>query len=239
MLLCALAVAVYFAAIMAASIRAHNQSIVDIFWGPGFVLVAVVSFLASRHSGGDEIRRLVVLGLTAIWGLRLGLHIGVRNAGHGEDPRYVAIMSHRSGSLVGFVARKIYLPQAVILFLVSLPVQLAMYQRASLGVLGALGIAVWALGFCFEALGDYQLTRFKKDPANAGQIMDRGLWAWTRHPNYFGDVCVWVGLWLLALGHPVRSAHGGLTAADGVLPGAGQRQGAAGEEHAPQSWAGL
>lgn len=187
---------------MALSIRVRNQSIVDIFWGPGFVLVAAVSYLASRHSGGDDVRRLVVLALTAIWGLRLGLHIGIRNVGHGQDPRYDAIMSHRSGSLVGFVARKIYLPQAVILFIVSLPVQFAMYQPAALGVVGTLGIAVWVVGFAFEALGDYQLTRFKKDPANAGQIMDRGLWAWTRHPNYFGDVCVWVGLWLLTLGHP-------------------------------------
>lgn len=187
---------------MALSIRIDNQSIVDIFWGPGFVLVAVVSYLASRHAGGDDVRRLVVLVLTAIWGLRLGLHIGVRNIGHGQDPRYTAIMSHRSGSLAGFVARKIYLPQAVILFVVSLPVQFAMYQKASLGVVGALGIAVWVLGFLFEAVGDCQLTRFKKDPANAGAIMDRGLWAWTRHPNYFGDVCVWVGLWLLALGRP-------------------------------------
>jgi len=193
---------VYFIAVMALSIRIHNQSIVDIFWGPGFVLVAVVSFLASRHAGGDDVRRLVVLVLTAIWGLRLGLHIGVRNIGHGEDPRYTAIMSRRSGSLAGYVARKIYGPQAVILFIVSLPVQFAMYQLSVLGVVGALGIAVWAVGFVFEAVGDYQLNRFKKDPANAGAIMDRGLWAWTRHPNYFGDVCVWVGLWLLALGHP-------------------------------------
>lgn len=197
-----MAVALYFAAVMAAGIRVGNQSIVDTFWGPGFVLVAVVSFVASRHAGADDVRRAVVLALTAIWGLRLGLHIGVRNAGKGEDPRYVAILSHRSGSLAGFVARKIYIPQAVILFMVSLPVQFAMYQRAALGVVGALGIAVWAVGFFFEAVGDYQLTRFKKDPANAGLIMDRGLWAWTRHPNYFGDVCVWVGLWLLALGHP-------------------------------------
>lgn len=193
---------------MAVSIRVRNQSIVDIFWGPGFVVVAAVSYLASRQAGGDDVRRLVVLVLTAIWGLRLGLHIGVRNIGHGEDPRYVAIMSHRSGSIVGFVARKIYLPQAVILFVVSLPVQFAMYQHAPLGVVGALGITVWLVGFLFEALGDLQLSRFKRDPANAGQIMDRGLWAWTRHPNYFGDVCVWVGLWLLAFGHP-----GGLLAA--------------------------
>ena len=163
----------YFAAVMALSIRVDNQSLVDIFWGPGFVLVAVVSFVASRHAGGDEVRRLVVLALTAVWGLRLGLHIGVRNIGHGQDPRYTAIMSHRSGSLAGYVARKIYGPQAVILFVVSLPVQFRCTSAPRWGVL-ALGITVWTVGFVFEALGDYQLSRFKKDPANAGLVMDAG-----------------------------------------------------------------
>ena len=189
----------YFAAVMALSIRVDNQSLVDIFWGPGFVLVAVVSFVASRHAGGDEVRRLVVLALTAVWGLRLGLHIGVRNIGHGQDPRYTAIMSHRSGSLAGYVARKIYGPQAVILFVVSLPVQFAMYQRSALGVLGALGITVWTVGFVFEALGDYQLSRFKKDPANAGLVMDRGLWSWSRHPNYFGELGFWFSMALFGV----------------------------------------
>lgn len=203
LLLCAMAVTVYFGAVMAVSLRLNNHSIVDVLWGPGFVLVAVVSYLASMHLGGDPLRRNTVLALTAIWGLRLGAYIGRRNAGHGQDERYTALLSSRTGALVPFLVRKVYAPQAVILFLVSLPVQIAMYQAAPLGVPGALGIAVWCVGFLFEAVGDAQLARFKKDPNNAGRIMDRGLWAWTRHPNYFGDCCVWAGLWLLSLGSPM------------------------------------
>ncbi|MBF6353025.1 DUF1295 domain-containing protein [Nocardia higoensis] len=196
------AVVVFIAAIMMTAIRIRNQSIIDIFWGPGFVVVAVVSYLMSASSEGNDVRRLVVLALTALWGLRLGLYIGNRNRGHGEDPRYTALMKHRTGSLVGFLVRKIYGLQGLLILVVSLPVQFAMYQSASLGILGALGVAVWVIGFLFEAVGDWQLSRFKADPANAGRIMDRGLWAWTRHPNYFGDACVWVGLFLLALGSP-------------------------------------
>ena len=203
LLLCAAAVAVYFAAVMAASFRLHNHSIVDIFWGPGFVLVAAISYLASMHAGGDPVRRATVLVLTGVWGLRLGAYIGRRNAGHGQDARYTQLLSRRTGGIVGYVVRTVYGPQAVILYIVSLPVQIAMYERAPLSVLGIAGIAVWGVGFIFEAVGDAQLARFKSDPANAGQVMDRGLWAWTRHPNYFGDCCVWVGLWLLALGSPL------------------------------------
>jgi len=203
LLYCTAAVLVYFAAVMVAAIRLNRHAIVDVFWGPGFVMVAAVSYLASAGHGGDALRRATVLALTAVWGLRLAVHIGVRNAGRGEDKRYTAILNKRTGSLFGYVVRTIYAPQALILFVVSLPVQLAMYESAPLGVLGAAGIAVWCLGFFFEAVGDAQLARFTRDPANAGKVMDRGLWAWTRHPNYFGDACVWTGLWLLALGHPV------------------------------------
>lgn len=197
------AVAALMAVVMGVSIRAKNHSLIDIFWGPAFVLVAVVSYLLSAGSVGDSTRRLVVLVLTAVWGLRLGLHIGRRNRGHGEDPRYTALMRHQSGSLVGYLVRKVYGLQGLLVVVVSLPVQVAMYESAPLGVLGSLGIAVWAVGFVFEAVGDQQLARFKADPANEGRIMDRGLWAWTRHPNYFGDSCVWAGLFLLALGSPV------------------------------------
>ncbi len=202
LMLCAVAVTVSVAVVMAVAIRLNKHAIVDVCWGPGFVLVAVISYLASAGHGGDAARRAAVLALTAVWGLRLAVHIGVRNAGHGEDKRYTAILSRREGSLVGYVARTIYAPQALILFVVSLPVQLAMYESAPLGVLGALGVVVWCVGFLFEALGDAQLARFTAAPENAGKVMDRGLWAWTRHPNYFGDACVWFGLWLLALGHP-------------------------------------
>ncbi|WP_191563580.1 DUF1295 domain-containing protein [Janibacter melonis] len=197
-----LATAVFIGVIMATAVAIKNHSIIDIFWGPGFVVVAVVSYLLSAGSGGDDTRRLVVLLLTAVWGLRLGLHIGRRNLGHGQDPRYTRLLaSRKGGSLVVFLVRQVYGLQGLLIVLVSLPVQLAMYESAPLGVVGAVGIAIWVVGFTFEAVGDWQLSRFKADPANEGRIMDRGLWAWTRHPNYFGDSCVWVGLWVLALGH--------------------------------------
>lgn len=203
LLLCALVVVAYFAGIMALAIRRADHSLVDIFWGPGFVLIAVISYLLSMHSGGDPLRRATVLVLTAIWGLRLAGYLAARNLGHGQDKRYTTLLERRSGGLVGYVIKAVYGPQAAVMFIVSLPVQIAMYEHRPLGALGALGAAVWCVGFVFETIGDAQLARFKKDPANAGQVMDRGLWAWTRHPNYFGDVCVWVGLWMLALGHPV------------------------------------
>ncbi|WP_201464638.1 DUF1295 domain-containing protein [Janibacter melonis] len=197
-----LATAVFIGVIMATAVAIKNHSIIDIFWGPGFVVVAVVSYLLSAGSGGDDTRRLVVLLLTAVWGLRLGLYIGRRNLGHGQDPRYTRLLASRQGgSLVVFLVRQVYGLQGLLIVLVSLPVQLAMYESAPLGVVGAVGIAIWVVGFTFEAVGDWQLARFKADPANEGRIMDRGLWAWTRHPNYFGDSCVWVGLWVLALGH--------------------------------------
>ncbi len=196
------AVTLFIGVIMAVAIRIRNQSIIDIYWGPGFVVVAVVSYLMSMGGDGDDVRRLVVLALTTVWGLRLGIYIGNRNRGHGEDKRYTALMRKQTGSLVGFLVRKIYGLQGALIVLISLPVQLAMYQDGALGVIGVVGIAVWTIGFGFEAIGDAQLARFKKDPANAGQIMDRGLWGWTRHPNYFGDACVWAGLFLLALGAP-------------------------------------
>lgn len=196
------AVAVLIGVVMAVAIRIRNQSIIDIFWGPGFVVVAVVSYLVSASSDGNDLRRFVVLALTSIWGLRLGFYIGNRNRGHGEDPRYTALMKHRTGSLVGFLLRKIYGLQGVLILVVSLPVQFAMYQSAPLGAVGVIGVVVWAFGFSFESIGDWQLSRFKADPANKGRIMDRGLWAWTRHPNYFGDACVWAGLFILALGSP-------------------------------------
>jgi steroid 5-alpha reductase family enzyme len=197
----ALAVVVLIGAVMAYSIATKNHSIIDTWWGPGFVVVALVSYLVSAGSVGDDTRRLVVLLLTAAWGLRLGLYIGNRNRGHGEDKRYTALMRHQTGNLIVFLVKKIYGLQAALIWFVSLPVQVAMYESASLGVVGTVAIVVWAIGFLFEAVGDWQLSRFKADPANAGQIMDRGLWAWTRHPNYFGDTVVWFALWGLALGH--------------------------------------
>lgn len=194
------------AALMAVATAIRNQSIVDIAWGPGFVVIAAVSYGLSAGSGGDGTRRLVVLIATAVWGLRLGGYLARRNLGHGEDPRYTALLRRRRGNLAVFLIRKVYGLQGALMWLVSVPVQAAMYEHAPLGALGVIGIVVWAVGLAFESAGDWQLARFKADPVNRGQVMDRGLWAWTRHPNYFGDCCVWAGLWLLALGSPVGLA---------------------------------
>ncbi|MFI5915909.1 DUF1295 domain-containing protein [Dactylosporangium sp. NPDC051541] len=194
------AVVVVMALTMAYALRKQEQSIVDTIWGLGFVVIAIVSFFLSA-AYGDTRQRVVALALTAIWGLRLGGYIYARNRGKGEDPRYAALLKRNQGKLVPYVVRTIYFPQGAIMWVVSLPVQVAMYVAKPIPAVLWAGVVVWAVGFAFEAIGDAQLARFKRDPANAGRLMDRGLWAWTRHPNYFGDSVVWTGLFLLACSH--------------------------------------
>jgi steroid 5-alpha reductase family enzyme len=162
--------------------------------------------LARVRGFGDPGRGWLVLALTAVWGVRLAVHIARRNAGKGEDPRYAEIQARATGSPAAHMYRRVYLTQAAAMWFVSLPVQVAPYQEGALWfgvslVVTVAGIAVWALGFFFEAVGDAQLSRFTADPANKGVVMDRGLWRYTRHPNYFGDACVWWGLFLLSAGH--------------------------------------
>jgi steroid 5-alpha reductase family enzyme len=141
---------------------------------------------------------LLVTLMTVVWGLRLAVHIGWRSRGAGEDPRYEALLSKAKGSRTLYAARTIYLLQGVIILFVSLPVQVTQYSAQGLGPLAWLGVAVWLVGLVFEAVGDRQLAVFKADPAHKGVVMDRGLWRYTRHPNYFGDACVWWGLFLVA-----------------------------------------
>lgn len=193
------AVAITMAITMAVGLKKRNHSVVDITWGLGFVVIAAVSYVASIGTG-DLGRRTVVVALVAIWGLRLGWYILRRNKGH-VDIRYELLMKRNQGSEVAYVIRKIYGMQGALMWFVSLPVQLAMYESRSIGVLGAIGIALWVVGFGFEAIGDRQLKQFKADPGNAGKTLDSGLWGWTRHPNYFGDAVMWFGLWFLSLGH--------------------------------------
>lgn len=181
----------------ALAVRAGLHRIVDVAWGLGFTAVALVTCAASAGEG-DPVRRLLVTVLTAVWGLRLAVHIARRGRGHGEDPRYEAMLAKAPGSRDAYALRKVYLLQGALVWLVSLPVQSAQYVPGPPSFLAWAGTALWLVGVAFEAVGDAQLARFKADPANKGRIMDRGLWAWTRHPNYFGDFCVWWGLFLLA-----------------------------------------
>ncbi|MGZ4546097.1 MAG: DUF1295 domain-containing protein [Blastococcus sp.] len=188
----------------AVGVRTRRHAVVDVVWGAGFALVAVVSLLLARaQDDGNAARGVLVAVLTAMWGLRLSAHIARRNRGKGEDPRYAEIQQRAPGSPAAHMYRRVYLTQTAALWFVSLPVQVAMYQPGPLwsgwsAVVTVLGVLVWAVGLFFEAVGDWQLARFTADPANRGRVNDRGLWRYTRHPNYFGDACVWWGLFLLA-----------------------------------------
>jgi steroid 5-alpha reductase family enzyme len=195
--LSALAVVVVLGVTFAVAVRVGRQAVIDVAWGLGFVAIALTAFLATLGQG-DALRRWLALGLTAVWGLRLAAHIHARSRGKGEDPRYEAMMARADGNPNTYALVHIYLPQGLIMWFVSLPVQVAMVVEGGLGWVLWLGVAVWAVGFFFESVGDLQLTRFRSDPANRGTVLDTGLWRYTRHPNYFGDACVWTGLWLVA-----------------------------------------
>ncbi|MFI6376870.1 DUF1295 domain-containing protein [Streptomyces sp. NPDC050546] len=192
-------------ATFAVAVRKGVHRIVDAAWGLGFTAVAVAAFLASAGTG-DPGRRILVTALTAVWGIRLAVHIARRGRGHGEDPRYEEMLAKAPGSRNLYALRIVYLLQGALVWLVSLPVQAAQYITGPMTGWAAAGACLWAVGVFFEAAGDAQLARFKADPENKGRIMDRGLWRYTRHPNYFGDFCVWWGLFLIVCDAPAAAA---------------------------------
>ncbi len=170
-------------------------SVVDITWGLVLVAIAWVSCLVGTGSW----RSLLLAVLVTLWGGRLAWHIRRRGLGRGEDPRYEAMLADAPGGRrFSYAVRRVFLVQGVAAWFVALPLQVAAATDRPLGRVAALGVVVWLVGVTFEAVGDAQLARFKADPANSGRVMDRGLWAWTRHPNYFGDAAVWWGLWVVA-----------------------------------------
>lgn len=191
---------VYMSLWFVVSLLKKRNDVADVAWGLGFVLMVWVSFLLSDDSG---IRGLVVGTLVSIWGLRLAWHIHGRNKGKAEDYRYLA---WRKEWGTWFYIRsyfQVYLLQGAFLFLIVVPVLLINKNAGGdLGLLDALGVLVWLVGFFFETVGDAQLARFIKNPANKGRLMQDGLWRYTRHPNYFGEVTQWWGLWLIALAVP-------------------------------------
>jgi steroid 5-alpha reductase family enzyme len=183
---------------VATAIEGHRQgrvSVVDTTWGLGFVVVAAVAALVGDGAGW---RRLALLVIVALWGLRLAWHMHQRNSGKGEDPRYAAMLAQEKGNPTLVAIRKVYAIQGLAVWFVSLPIQVSAVSGQGIAFVAVLGLVLWATGLAFEALGDKQLKEFKADPANKGTVMDRGLWSWTRHPNYFGDFCVWWGIWLVA-----------------------------------------
>ncbi|GAA5032664.1 DUF1295 domain-containing protein [Terrabacter aeriphilus] len=193
----ALAVVVVLAVTFAIALRVGKQAVIDVTWGLGFVAIALTAF-ATSGGHGDALRRWLALLLTAVWGLRLAGHIFSRSRGKGEDPRYEAMMERADGNPNVYALLHIYLPQGLIMWFVSLPVQIAMFVEGGLAWVLWIGVLLWAVGFFFETVGDLQLTRFRNDPSNKGTVLDTGLWRYTRHPNYFGDASVWTGLFLVA-----------------------------------------
>jgi steroid 5-alpha reductase family enzyme len=193
----AVAVAILMGATWLVSIPLRDVSIVDPVWGVAFVLVALVCAVAG---GGCAGRRWLMFGLTAVWGLRLSGHLVHRKLGdRSEDRRYGEMRSRRKSRFIPWSLVMIFGLQGLLVLIVSLPVQVAATREGSLGALVIPGVIVFVVGLFFEAVGDEQLRRFKADSANAGAVMDQGLWRYTRHPNYFGDFAVWWGIWLIAL----------------------------------------
>ncbi len=186
------------------SLLIKDVSIVDIFWGLGFVAVAWTIFILSGSRGT---RAYALLAITTAWGVRLALYLSWRNWGKGEDFRYKAMREARADSFWWQSAYSVFGFQGILIVLVSLPllVGIGLYGDRGISALGLAGLAVVAIGLFFEWLGDWQLLRFKANPDNRGKIMKRGLWSWTRHPNYFGDFMVWWGLTAIASPAPARA----------------------------------
>jgi steroid 5-alpha reductase family enzyme len=178
-----------------------KHTVMDVAFGASLAIAALASFLASPGDGAPG-RRWLLLVAAFAWGSRLAWHVAARARGSGEDPRYKELIGRAPGNVNWYALRKVYLPQLVILWIILLPLPAGMTQRAAPDAVTIIGGVVWLAGFVFEAVGDWQLTRFKADPANRGQLMNRGLWRYTRHPNYFGDACMWWGLFLISYSAP-------------------------------------
>jgi steroid 5-alpha reductase family enzyme len=178
------------------SLRLRDASIVDIFWGPLFLALTIVyvALLPDGFAG----RQLLVLGLVATWSIRLATHIAARHAGKGEDERYARWRRQHGAAWPARSLFQVFWLQAVLAWIISAPLLVAIGSPEGWGWLAGVGVAIWIIGFGFEAIGDYQLTAFTRDPDNRGRTMRSGLWRYSRHPNYFGDAAQWWGLWLIA-----------------------------------------
>ncbi|MBN2077887.1 MAG: DUF1295 domain-containing protein [Spirochaetes bacterium] len=187
----------YMTALFIVAMAAGDNSIADIAWGPGFIIVALAAILREGEPGA---RQAVVAVMVTIWGLRLAIRIFRRNYGRGEDPRYRKWREEWGRLFVLRSYLQVFLLQGAILLLNALPLMIiASSGEKGIGWSDALGIAIWCVGFLFEALGDHQLDRFVKDPSNRGTILRTGLWRYSRHPNYFGEAALWWGIGVIAL----------------------------------------
>ena len=177
-----------------------DNSIIDVFYGPSFIIAA--SLLSLKYAAWHP-RQILVMSLLALWGIRLGAHLLVRNRGRGEDFRYRKWRETWGRSFYWRSYLQIYMLQGAVILVVLTPILVTLREpRGGLSVLDAAGFAIWLLGFTFEAVGDWQLLKFKRDPVNRGRIITTGLWRYSRHPNYFGECTLWWGVFLIGLASP-------------------------------------
>lgn len=193
----ALTIALLMLATWVVSVVIDDASIVDIVWGLGFVAATWAVYLAADIDTSTD-RSLLMLAMVTIWGLRLTGYLAWRNIGKGEDRRYQEMRKKNPDGFWLTSLYRVFGLQAVIMWTVAVPAVVTQGSEGSLFWLDYLGGAVWLVGILFESIGDFQLARFKARPDSKGKVMDRGLWRYTRHPNYFGDFCVWWGIFLVA-----------------------------------------
>jgi len=196
------AVIALFTTLWLVSLALRNSSIVDIWWGPAVLLVGITYFVSGD---GESSRGRLMLALVTLWALRLAVHIGARNIGHGEDFRYAAWRAQNPDTWWLRSYFKVFLLQGVIAWIVALPLYYAITSDAParFTIWDQAGALIFAIGFFFEGIGDEQLRRFKADPGNKGRVMNTGLWRYTRHPNYFGEAVLWWGLGLIGAATPL------------------------------------
>ncbi len=197
------------------SLKTKNVSVVDIYWGLGFAIVSIVSGLgvwlgifpseSSRNPsgsteavGGLSLMQIGLGGMVVLWGTRLATYLAIRNGGKPEDYRYAAMRKNWGNRFELRSLFTVFILQSLLIWFISLPVQLAMTGRVEETIRFVIGSAIWLAGFLFESIGDWQMYRFKQDQANRGKVMNRGLWRYTRHPNYFGDFLIWWGIFIVA-----------------------------------------
>jgi steroid 5-alpha reductase family enzyme len=183
------------------SLKLHDASVADVCWGIGFVLLTGLYILLSPTLSP---RSWLVAALITLWGVRLSVHIFFRNRGKAEDPRYRAMRVAQGPAFWWRSLFTVFWLQGAILWFVAIPLLVAVRaaRPAALTGVDGLGLVLFVVGFAFEVVGDYQLDRFKGDPSNSGHVLDRGLWRYTRHPNYFGDATLWWGLYAIAAATP-------------------------------------
>ena len=191
------AVFLYMVLMFLIALVKKDNSIVDIAWGGGFIVVSILTFFLD---GEITLRSLIVTCLVVVWGSRLAVYIYIRHRGKGEDFRYARWRNEWGKWFILRSFFQIFLLQGLLLMIISYSVILVNNSsKEGLGILDYIGVLVWLIGFFFEAVGDYQLSRFKRKPENKGKIMTEGLWRFTRHPNYFGEAVMWWGIFLITL----------------------------------------